>query len=238
MSQWRIYRRCLFSFKQQLWRAISRKRLGLFGRTRLAAAARRGDAARVAFLLSHGADANVRDTLGRSPLTEALAGGHDACAALLRAAGGTEDLPALMGVALALPLLPAPPAAVAVGHDSGAIHLRDSGTGAVTATLAGHVGTVHSLVSLPGGLLASAGGDFTVRVWRTDTGDAVAALRGHERQVVSLALLRDGRLGSASHDGTVRLWDLVRCECTAVLLHSSPTFSVAALPNGGLATVG
>ena len=61
--------------EERVWRAISRLALGLFRRTRLAAAARCGDVARCAFLLAHGADARACDAFGRCPLDEAVSGG-------------------------------------------------------------------------------------------------------------------------------------------------------------------
>ena len=60
--------------EKRIWRAISRLALGLYRRTRLAAAARCGDVARCAFLLAHGADARAVDRFGRSALDEAVAG--------------------------------------------------------------------------------------------------------------------------------------------------------------------
>ena len=155
---------------ERTWRAISRLAHGPRRHTRLAWAARRGDVPRCAFLVEHGARVAVRDAGGRSPLGEALAGGHVAAAAFLRAHGAEEDFGGALvatwgpeaeaGVrgeldgVLALASLPG--ALLAVGHESGAIRVRSTVTGAVTATLAGHVGAVHALAVLPGGRLAGA----------------------------------------------------------------------------------
>ena len=78
--------------EERIARSCSRLKLGLHGRTRLAAAARVGDVRRCAFLVAHGADVLARDGFGRSALSEAVAGGHGACAAWLRGAGAEEDV--------------------------------------------------------------------------------------------------------------------------------------------------
>lgn len=168
--------------EERTWRAISRECLGLFGRTRLSAAARAGNLARCTFLIEHGADVNAHDTHGRTPLLEARARGHGACAALLLAHGAEESAPfgGVLSVSWAPPpaavVLPPPaadrvyalaavapgpgaPARIASSHFSGAIHVRDAATGAVTATLLGHTAAVRALVALPGGRLASASFD-------------------------------------------------------------------------------
>jgi WD40 repeat protein len=60
-----------------------------------------------------------------------------------------------------------------------------------------------------GKLVASQGGDDTVKLWDTVTGREKAPLDGHTSKVTGLALSRDGKLlVSGSRDGTVRLWDL------------------------------
>ena len=55
---------------------------------------------------------------------------------------------------------------IAVGHDSGAIVLRDTATGAVTATLQGHTDFVMALAVLPDRRIVSGSWDGTLRVWQ------------------------------------------------------------------------
>lgn len=60
-----------------------------------------------------------------------------------------------------------------------------------------------------GELVASAGDDHLVRLWRTDDGQVVRQLRGHDDWVRTLAFRPSGNhLASAGDDGRILVWDV------------------------------
>ncbi|WP_248837200.1 NB-ARC domain-containing protein [Frankia sp. AgKG'84/4] len=80
---------------------------------------------------------------------------------------------------------------------------------AMARELVGHTDNVLGLGFSPDSrLLASAGADHTVRVWRVEDGGPVATLRGHGHTVRDARFSPDGTmLATLSGDGSMRIWD-------------------------------
>jgi len=87
--------------------------------------------------------------------------------------------------------------------------------GACLQTLEGHSGSISSVTfSHDSARLASASGDYTVKIWDASSGACLQTLKGHSDYVHSVAFSYDSaRLASASRDNTVRIWDTSSGAC-------------------------
>lgn len=104
---------------------------------------------------------------------------------------------------------------VATAHGN-RIYVWDTFTGNAFAMLDEHPDSINAITLSPDGAkLATAGGDWIVRLWEVRTGKYINGLTGHPSAVNAVAFSPDGKI-LASAGSTLRLWDAE----TGALLHT------------------
>ena len=139
---------------------------------------------------------------------------------------------------------------LASGSEDRTIKLWDVATGKCLTTLTGHTGWVRSVAFCGNSsnrnrysnrnILASGGGDRTIKIWDVNSGQCLQTLTGHKQRVRSVAFSPDGnKLASGSGDHTIRLWDYEQGQCTKTLHgHSSRLGALAFSPDGNMLASG
>ena len=102
------------------------------------------------------------------------------------------------------------------------------------STLSGHTKSIHALIVLPNGGLASGSNDHLIKLWNVKSG-ACVSLSGHT-EIDALTMLPNGRLASGSFDQSIKLWDLASGTCVSTLLGPAWVHALAPLANGRLAS--
>lgn len=105
-----------------------------------------------------------------------------------------------------------------------------------------HRGRINSLAGLPGGQLASASSDKTIKIWDINSGQCLKTLERHTNQINTLVVLPGGQqLASGSEDSLIKIWDVEKGQCIKTLdipnyIHSAID-ELIVLPDGLLASV-
>ena len=96
-----------------------------------------------------------------------------------------------------------------------------------------HNAAVNAVTFLDNDLVATAGADGRIAIWRSGAADPEHVLEGHTAPVVALAASPDGKtLASASWDRTIRLWPVGGGTPRVLEGHSQNVNSVAFTPDG------
>jgi WD40 repeat protein len=112
--------------------------------------------------------------------------------------------------------------------------LRVRGPSRIVRTLVGQTRARAVAFSPDGSLLASAGADGVVRLWRVTTGAEVRKLTGHTGWVYGVAFSPDGSLlASGGDDGVVRLWEVTTGAVRRLTGHIGAVYGVAFSPPDG-----
>jgi WD40 repeat protein/tRNA A-37 threonylcarbamoyl transferase component Bud32 len=125
-----------------------------------------------------------------------------------------------------------------------AVRVADSRTGEEVSTLQGHIEGADGLAYIPtggihpgGGLLATVGGEGTVKLWDPKGPPEVRTLRGDTGSLWSVAVSPDGRrLAASSAEGTIIIWDPHTGHDPFTLRGNSSRVAVS--PDGKVATGG
>ena len=119
------------------------------------------------------------------------------------------------------------------------VRLIEATTGAVVASLGGHVNYVRSLAFSPDGqLVAAAGGaphsDGEIKIWDVHSHALVRTIKGHKDCIYSIAWSPDGKLlASGSYDKMVKIWEVASGkELLNLQDHIDAVFAVAFSPDG------
>ncbi len=115
-----------------------------------------------------------------------------------------------------------------------AVQVWDVATGQPLFNLVGHEPVVYGVTFSPDRrLIATAGGDGTIRLWSAVDGGPRAVLRGHNLPVNAVRFSTDGkRLASAGTDSSVRLWDVGGGTPVGQVQDAAPVDDVAFTPDG------
>jgi len=88
------------------------------------------------------------------------------------------------------------------------IRIWDVASGAIVTELAGHTGSVRSLLFYQNGkYLVSGSQDKTIKIWSLENGALVSTLGGHNDLIDSIAITADGRYLVSGGGRDVKIWE-------------------------------
>ena len=125
---------------------------------------------------------------------------------------------------------------LATAYDDFSVRVWDIRAGKPLFVLRQQANYIADLMFSSNGLLLSASGDGTAKIWELCGGTLLTSLEGHSAEVNAACFSPCGRfVATASNDTTVRLWTTSDGSCVAVLTeHRSRIGHVAFSPDGSI----
>jgi len=106
------------------------------------------------------------------------------------------------------------------GHFDGNIKIWNHKTFDLLDTIKNHTKTVHSIIVLANGGLATGSLDQTIKIWKSMNNasfEVLKELKDHKNLVNTLALLPNNKFASSSTDGKIIIWDQNTLETLHIL---------------------
>ncbi len=107
------------------------------------------------------------------------------------------------------------------------------------STLKGHKKEIRTITSVEGTILASAGNDYTIRLWDLKTGSCQRVINNaHENFITNIGFIETNVFVSSGLDGMIKFWDTKGLELKSWNQHKGFIYCLGFDREGGMITAG